>query len=221
MAMENWNSELHSRLSIRLRMWSSTLSNCDWCSCDLIRVVCSMTKYEYIYWLPAAGRDFASPRSSVLLHSHNKRKPGLDLEHGHCDPSGASGPGAEGPIDHRSVQPAGTATRPVPHIHGHKWETMIAKFAISWSSISSYSPSWAVPALPGRCCRALRTCARHGYQPGSQLGAAEVRFCWRCQRYVLSLAYEGIRSTMPGPQQKGGFFVLLRGRKSNYFCSQY
>lgn len=177
-----------------------------------------MTEYEYIYLLPAAGRDFGSPRSSVLLHSHNKHKPGLDLGGGHCDPSGASGPKAEGPIDHRSVQPTGTATRPVPHIHGHKWEATAATFAISWSSNSSYSPSWAAAPLPARCCRAPRTCAGRGYQPGSQLGAAEVRFCWRCQCYALSLAYEGIRSTMPGPQQKGWFFFLLPGWKSNYFC---
>lgn len=79
-------------------------------------MVCSLTKYEYIYLLPAGGRDFGSPRSFVLLHSHNKRKPGLNLGGGHCDPSGASGPEAEGPIDHRSVQLGGTATRPVPRI---------------------------------------------------------------------------------------------------------
>lgn len=100
------------------------------------------------------------------------------------------------------------------HTHTHMG---IAKFNISWSSSSSYSPSWAVPALPARCCRALRTYAGRGYQPGSQLGAAEVRFCWRCQCCALSSAYEGIRSTMPGPQQKGWFFFLLRVRKSNYF----
>lgn len=131
------------------------------------------------YLLPAAERDSVCPRSSVLLHSHNKRKPGLDLGGGRCDPSGASGPEAKGPIDRRSVQPPMTTTRPVSHIHGHKWESTIAKFAISWSS-GSYSPSWAAPALPARCCRAPRTCAGRGYQPGSQLAAAEVRFCWRC-----------------------------------------